>query len=71
MIRTTFWTRHSHQVRPDDEEGAERVHALLDVGQVHETELEQLHHNRIVEDEKNDLESKSTNLSTLKISVNS
>ena len=32
MIRTTFWTRHSHEVRPDDDQGAEKVHALLDQG---------------------------------------
>ena len=69
MIRTTFWTRHSHQVRPDDEEGAERVHALLDVGQVHETELEELHHNGIAEDGKNDLEAKSKKLLIVKIST--
>jgi hypothetical protein len=29
LIRTTFWTRHSHEVRPDDDQGAEKVHALL------------------------------------------
>ena len=34
MIRTTFWTRHSHEVRPDDDQGAEKVHALLDQGAV-------------------------------------
>jgi hypothetical protein len=43
LIRTTYWTRYSHEVRPDDEEGAERVHALHDEEQG--TELEALNKN--------------------------
>ncbi len=43
MIRTTYWTRYSHEVRPDDEEGAERVQALHDEEQG--TELEALNKN--------------------------
>jgi hypothetical protein len=31
LIRTTYWTRYSQEVRPDDGDGAERVRAHLEV----------------------------------------
>ena len=46
LIRTTFWTCHSHEVRPDDGDGAERARAKLDVedchGSEHQLEMEAL-----------------------------
>ena len=51
MIRTTFWTRHSQEERPDDVEGAERIHAQHPAAAENDHEMEAL--NRKPDDDEN------------------